>query len=150
MIRRLSDFGRSIEMLDEFERRMNRLFEEFDVARWPEFPVWRTVTWPQANLYDRGKELVLCADVPGLTEKNIQITANQEMVTLTGERDVDVPEGYSVHRQERGRVKFSRTFTMPCRVDAEKTSASVKNGVLTITLAKAPEAQPRQISVKAD
>ena len=53
-----------------------------------------------------------------------------------------------VHRQERTPIKFGRTFTLPCKIDPEKSSAVLKDGVLTVTLAKAPEAQPRQISVK--
>ena len=71
------------------------------------------------------------------------------MLTISGERKVEAPEGYSVHRQERGSVKFSRSFTFPCRIDTEKASATVKDGVLTIKLAKAAEAKPRKITVTA-
>jgi len=149
MLTRWSDLNRSFTFLDEFQRRMNRLFDEFDVGRWPEGYDWRTTTWPPTNIHDNGKELLLLAEVPGLSEKDIQITGNQEMITLSGERKADAPEGYSVHRQERGAVKFSRSFTLPCKVDMERTSAFVKNGVLTVTMAKAAEAQPRQITVKA-
>ena len=87
--------------------------------------------------------------VPGLSEKEIQISGNQEVLTISGERKVDAPEGYSVHRRERGNVRFSRSFTFPCRLDMERASASVKDGVLTIKLAKAAEAKPRQITVTA-
>jgi HSP20 family protein len=54
-----------------------------------------------------------------------------------------------VHRQERPGLRFSRSFTLPTKIDSEKTTAVLKNGVLTLTLPKAPEAQPRQISVIA-
>jgi HSP20 family protein len=135
--------------MDELQRRLNRLFDEFDVGRWPEIPTWRLTTWPMANLYDNGKELVLRAQVPGLSEKDVRVNAHQDVLTISGERKSDAPEGYSVHRQERGQVKFSRSFTCPCKIDLEKVSANVKNGILTVNMPKVPEAQPRQITVKA-
>jgi hypothetical protein len=62
---------------------------------------------------------------------------------------VKAPEGYSAHRQERPAVRFSRSFALPCRVNPEKATAAVKNGILTVTLEKAADAMPRQIAVKA-
>jgi HSP20 family protein len=59
------------------------------------------------------------------------------------------PEGYSVHRQERTASRFSRSFTLPCAVNGDAISASLEHGVLTVTLPKAPESQPRQITVKS-
>lgn len=149
MLTRWSDLDRTLSMMDDLQRRMNRLFQEYDVGRWPTSPRLTTATWPPVNLYDAGDELMITAQVPGLTEKEIQITGNQEVLTISGERVVKVPEGYSVHRQERGNVRFSRSFTFPCKVDMEKASATVKDGVLTVKLAKAAEAKPRQITVKA-
>jgi HSP20 family protein len=92
---------------------------------------------------------VLEADLPGLGEKDVQLTIHQDVLTLSGERKQDVPQGWFVHRQERAPLKFSQSFTLPVKVDPEKSSATMKNGVLTITLAKAAEAQPRAITVKA-
>jgi HSP20 family protein len=68
---------------------------------------------------------------------------------VSGERRVQTPEGYSAHRQERAAINFSRSFALPCRVNADRTSASVKNGILTVTLEKAADAMPRQIAIKA-
>jgi HSP20 family protein len=105
--------------------------------------------FPRVNLFDTGSNIVLKADVPGLSEKEVQVTLNEGGISIAGERNVVAPEGYSAHRQERNHVKFSRSLTLPCKVNPEQTTASVKNGVLTITLAKAAEAQPRQITVRA-
>jgi HSP20 family protein len=79
----------------------------------------------------------------------VKLTLQQDVITLSGERKPDAPEGYYAHRQERAPVKFARSFTLPCRVDPEKAGASLKDGVMTITLAKAADAQPRHISIKA-
>ena len=151
MATRWTEFDTGFSLLDEFQRRMNRLFSELGTGYWPEQSrqPWFGSVWPPTNLYDTGKELLLRAEVPGLSEKDIQITGNQDTITISAERKVEVPEGYSVHRQERPEVKFSRSFNLPGKVDLEKASASVKNGILSINLPKAPEAQPRQITVKA-
>ena len=148
-----SDFDREFAAFDELRRRVERAFQDLDTGRGT---VGERVgfgtqaqAWPRTNLYDKGSELVVQAEVPGMSQKDLQITVTQDVLTLSGERKTEAPEGYSVHRQERGQVKFSRSFALPCKVDVEKTGAAVKNGLLTVTLAKAAEAQPRQITVKA-
>jgi HSP20 family protein len=141
------DNDRTFGALDDFRRRMDRLFEGFD-ARWGVNEAYG-VSWPRAELRDTGSELVLEADVPGLTDKDIQLTVTQDTVGLAGERKADAPEGYQVHRRERGHQRFSRAWALPTRIDAERVEATVKNGVLTVTLPKAADARPRQISVKA-
>jgi len=135
-----NDIDRTFSMMDELRSRMDQLFGDSS-----ERPT--SAAWPRLNLFDTGQALVLKAEVPGLTEKDVQITLNQNIFSLSGERKPDAPEGYSVHRQERAPVRFSRSFPLPCRVDPDKTLASIKNGVLTVTLSKAPEAQPRKITV---
>ena len=104
---------------------------------------------PSVDIYETQNELVLKADVPGMSEKDVQVTLNESGLSISGERKVVPPEGYSAHRQERTSVSFSRSLTLPCKVNPEQTQAQVKNGVLTVTLAKAPEAQPRQIAVQS-
>jgi len=149
MLTRWTDLDRTFAMMDEFQRRVNRMFEDYEGYRRPGMSFARRETWPPLNMYDRGEDLEIHALVPGISEKDLNVTVNQEVVTLSGERRVSIPEGYSVHRQERGNVRFSRSFTLPCKCDLEKVSATVKNGVLTLKMAKAPEAQPRQITVTA-
>jgi len=144
-----SDFDRTFSLMNELQRRMNQVFSDFETPRGPTYGSMPRGSWPPVNLYDNGEELLLRALVPGISEKDLKITANQDVVTITGERTTRAPEGYSVHRQERGNVRFSRSFTFPCKCDLEKVTASVKDGVLTMRLAKVPEAKPRQITVSA-
>jgi HSP20 family protein len=152
MFSRFGDAGRDFALLDEFRRRMDRVWEDID-SSWPASPsnarTHSSSAWPRVNLYDGGANLVLKADVPGLSEKDVHVTLNESGVSISGERKLASPEGYSAHRQERASFSFSRSITLPCKVNPEQTQASVKNGVLTVTLAKAPEAQPRQIAVQA-
>ncbi len=141
----LRDVERTLAEFDGLRREMNRLFEGQEGQRRAFGGL--TAAWPRVGLYDQGAALVLVAELPGIAKENIDISLDQGVLTLKGERRPDAPEGYSVHRQERGHLKFARSFTLPCLVDAEKTTANLKNGVLTLTLPKAPEAQPRQITV---
>jgi len=152
MFSRFGDASRDFALFDEFRRRMDRVWDDMDPS-WSASPsnagTHASSAWPRVNLYDAGSNLVLKADVPGLSEKDVQVTLTESGVSLAGERKVAPPPGYSAHRQERTHFSFSRSLTLPCKVNPEQTQASVKNGVLTVTLAKAPEAQPRQIAVQA-
>jgi len=99
------------------------------------------------GLYDQGSQLVVRAELPGVSEGDVQLTVDHGVLSLKGTRKTALPEGYSVHRQERADYQFARSFSLPCKVDVEKTTASMKNGLLTVTLPKAAEEQPRQITV---
>ncbi len=145
MLTRWNDFDRSLAMMDEFRRRMNTLFNDYDRGGLPP----GRATWPKVNLYDGDSQVVLEAELPGVTRDDIDITVTQDVLAISGRRSVDVPEGYSVHRRERGAVQFARSFSLPGKVDPEKVGAELTDGVLTITLEKAPEAQPKKITLKA-
>lgn len=158
MLTRWSDFGfgdlgRGFDTFDNLRRRMDRLFEEWD--RGVETGILggdgarqRLVTWPAANLFDDGDAFVVQAMVPGVDRKDIDINVNQDSLTLSGERKAEAPEGYAVHRRERGGLRFSRSFTVPSKLDPNQAEATLKNGILTVRLGKAPEAKPRKIDVK--
>jgi len=136
-----ADFGRAQPPHAQLRRELERLFGDYERASAPA---------PAAvGFEDDGSNFVLRADVPGLAESDIQISVAGNTVTLKGERKLEVPEGHSVHRRERSAVRFAKSFELPSRVDADKVTATLKHGVLTLTLPKAAEAQPRHISVKA-
>jgi HSP20 family protein len=145
-----SDFDEMFSAMNQLRTYMDRVFDDTLGSRFSEGRLMPfTGTWPRANLIDAGSNLVLTAEVPGLSDKDIKLILNQEVLTVSGERRVQTPEGYSAHRQERAAINFSRSFALPCRVNADRTSASVKNGILTVTLEKAADAMPRQIAIKA-
>lgn len=148
MLRQLGEFERSFSMLDELRRRMDRMWQDWDSDGYGQSTELSSAdAWPRVNVFDTGAALVIKADVPGVNEKDLQISMNQGVVTIGGERKTDAPEGYVVHRRERGAVRFSRAFNLPVPVDADKTTATMQDGVLTLTLPKSPEAQPRKIGI---
>lgn len=150
MLTRWNEFDQTFSMLEDLQRRMNRVFYDYDspsALRLADDVYSRGL--PRMNVYDTGSTLLVRVEVPGMSDKDVKLTLNQDVLTLGGERASDVPKGYSVHRQERAAIQFSRSVSLPCSVDPEKTMAVVKDGVLTVTLGKSPEAQPRQITVRA-
>ncbi len=137
MLRRYTDFDRPLDVFAELRRQMDQVWEDFDAS-----------ASPRLSLSDAGESLLVEADVPGITEKEIDLTLGDGVLVVTAERKLHDPEGYAPRRNERAAFRFSRSVTLPCRVDPEKTTASVKDGVLSIRLMKAEEARPRQIRVK--
>lgn len=137
-----ADFGRGRNSHRDLRRELERLFGELESG------AGQAVTSP-VSFEDLGESFVFRADVPGLSEADLQINVSGKTLTLRGERKIDVPEGYSAHRRERSPYRFDKSYELPARVDADKANATLKHGVLTLTLPKAAEAQPRQIAVKA-
>jgi HSP20 family protein len=129
---------------DELRRELDRAGFDYDGGG---FGLGREV-WPAASVSDRGNAWELKAEVPGLSEKEIELTVNADGVTLKAERKLETPARHTVHRRERAAFRLARTFSLPTKIDPSKVEAQLKNGVLSVTLAKAPEAQPRQIAVK--
>jgi len=150
MLTRFNDLSRTLAALEEFRRHINRAFEETDYPRWSQQTnMLSGRSWPTLNLYDEGQKLVLDAEVPGLSEQDLQLSLNQNVLSISGERKVEAPKGYAIHRQERGAINFARSISLPCKVDTDKVTAHVKDGLLTVTMEKSKEAQPRQITIKA-
>lgn len=148
MLTRWSDFDRTFAALDEFRRRMDHVFDR-GRGGMPDTGLTASGGWPYLELRDDGNALQLTAEIPGLGAEDVTLTLSQDVLTIAGERKLEVPEGYKLRRQERGSFKFSRSFSLPCPVDPERTIAMAKDGVLNITLEKAAEAKPRQITVKS-
>lgn len=139
------DMNDPLRAFDSVRRRMDQVLREYD-----ETAVGRArASYPRASLRDTKEGFVLTAEVPGLAETDFNITATMDSITLSGERKTPAPEGYAVHRQERGALRFARSFGLPAKIDVEKITAGLKHGVLTVHMPKHPESQPRAITVKA-
>lgn len=129
----------------DLQREMGRLFETFEP-----FALRLVRPYPAINLYDAGDRYVLTAPLPGMNPEDLDLSITGETLTLKGDRRR--PEGVadeSYRRQERPFGRWSRTVTLPDRVDGGQVSATFAQGVLTVTLPKAEGARPRQIAVTA-
>jgi HSP20 family protein len=104
---------------------------------------------PPVDIYEtEGHDVVIKAELPDMTREDIDVTVDQQTLTIKGTRNApaDVPEE-RYRRVERRYGTFSRSFTLPNTVDSTKVSADYKNGVLTVKLPFKAEARPRTITV---
>jgi HSP20 family protein len=118
-------------------RQMNRVFDDF----WRDFdaPLARGgwTTWPHVDVSETEKEVTVTAELPGLTEKDVDLSLKDGMLTLKGEKKIETKDKvYS----EIWRGSFERTLDVG-EVDPDRVHASFKDGVLTVALEKRPEAQ---------
>lgn len=103
---------------------------------------------PPVDVYEDEQSLILKLEVPGVNEGDINVSVENDTLTVQGERKFEKEEKEeNFHRIERRYGSFVRTFKLPNTVDAEKVEASYDKGILKITLAKRAEAKPRQIKV---
>jgi len=114
-----------------------------------ETPERTPVYVPEVDISENEKEFTVIADMPGVDENSVDIDLDRNVLTLRARFTLEAPEGYNLTWQEYTSGNYERSFTLGNTVDREKIEASVKNGVLSMTLPKAAEAQPKRISVKA-
>ena len=105
---------------------------------------------PALDLYQNNDNIVAVVELPGMRKEDIEISLHEGALTIAGERKSESSNGEKAERTERYIGKFRRSITLPTRVDANKVSATYRDGILTVTLPKAEEAKPKQIQVKAD
>jgi HSP20 family protein len=135
--------------LQAMQDRVNRVFGDY--IRGVDDDVMRRGAWvPPVDIFDDGNhQLVIKAELPDVNKDDIEITVDNNALTLKGEKRPDqAVREERCHRVERVYGTFSRTFSLPPTVDGTKVSADYKNGVLTITLPMREEAKPRQIQVQ--
>jgi HSP20 family protein len=102
---------------------------------------------PPCDIYETDAEIVVCAELPGLRREDIHVTVERNILTLAGERHFDGENTRDYHRAERSSGEFMRSFALPNTVDPNRIRAEFNNGLLTVSLPKREEAQPKQIEV---
>jgi HSP20 family protein len=149
-------FGGFRKQMESLHREMGRMFDEF--ANEPDhgsfFPKeWaRKVVIPEIDETEDDKAFHISVELPGMDEKDVDITLSGRMLTIRGEKKADQKEeGKDYYRRERTYGSFRRTLELPGDVDESKIEASFKKGVLAIELPRTEEAQNKikHIAVKA-
>ena len=131
--------------LARVQEEMNRAFGDERLLRAGESVGWT----PSCDIYEDGEEIVVRAELAGVDPKDVEIRFENGVLTLKGERNMEMEEKReNYHRVELSYGTFTRGFSLPASIDAEKIRAESRNGVLTIVLPKKAEAKPRAIQVK--
>jgi HSP20 family protein len=136
----------SYQGLSDLQEQVTRLFQS-NFPRRSDNPA--LTTWaPAVDIYETENELVVKADLPAVTEKDLDVRVENNMLTIRGERKFENKvEQEDYLRVERSYGTFSRSFSLPNTVNSEAIKADYKNGVLTITLPKRAESKPKQVKV---
>jgi HSP20 family protein len=106
---------------------------------------------PAADVVEKDNVYLITMEVPGLSKDDVRIALEKDILTISGEKKLEQVEGDKerYHIRERKYGAFERKFRIPNDVDVNKINAEFTNGVLTMTLEKAEEKQPREIAIKA-
>src|SRR5581483_8040697 len=138
-----------VRELGTIQNEMNRLFNTFfDTPAATGAPTAARRWIPAMDLVETEDDFVLRADLPGLSENDVNIELEDNVLTLTGERKAEHEErkeGY--YRVERASGSFSRSLTLPEGVDADAVQASFDSGVLEVRIPKPEERKPRKVSI---
>lgn len=142
-ITRYNPFSEAVSLREA----MDRLFEDSFISP-RQSNVWngRGVA---ANLYETTEGFTLQIPTPGVKSEDVEITVQQETISLKWETKVQVPEGATVHWNGFRSGQFQQSFSLPSPINAERVEAHYTNGVLTLHLPKAEHAKARTIKVNA-
>ena len=117
----------------------------------PVAPRARRTFMPRADIYETPEAVIVFAEMPGVDDKSVDITIEKNVLTLSGRVEPDpLPEGVRLAYEEYEVGDYRRSFTLTDRLDREHIQATLKQGVLKVTLPKFAPAQPQKISVKTE
>jgi HSP20 family protein len=142
---------RPLRELEEMERHLEDVFgRPFLSAAWRRIPMEEMGWAPAIEVFEKEDKFVVKAELPGMKEEDIDVSVVGDTLTLKGEKKAETEvkeEDY--YCCERSYGSFSRSIALPSNVDTKKIEASFEDGVLEISLPKAPEVKPKKISVSA-
>jgi HSP20 family protein len=136
--------------VNRLQRQLDQAFNKTPAT--PENATAQTVAWvPRVDVYEEAERFVVLADVPGVEAKDINITAENGVLTIRGERRLEkkASDKSGYERIERTSGSFLRRFTLPETANTDTITAKQTNGVLEVSIPKHPQVQPRRISVEA-
>jgi len=136
--------------ITDLKQEMDRLFDRAFEPRWDEFLA--TGDWaPSLDLSETKDALVLKMEIPGMDAKDIQVSFQENLLTVKGERKQEKEEKDERHHVvERSYGAFTRSMRLPVGVDSSKVNATFKSGVLSVTMPKTPAAKGTSIPVKSE
>jgi HSP20 family protein len=146
-----------LTVMKRFGEEVERLFGDFGIGRGWSNSIGRTfdqdVWTPQVEMFERGGELVVRADLPGLTKDEVNVEVGDGGITIEGERRSEKEEkGEGFYHSERHYGKFYRRLPLPEGVDVQDANATFRDGVLEITMEapKRKDSKPRRLSISDD
>jgi HSP20 family protein len=138
----------AMNMFGALQREIDRLFDDFARGGFPSLATAGPAV--RMDLADTKEGIELTAELPGLQEKDVQVTLSDNLLTVSGEKQAEKEEKEkNYHFVERSYGAFSRSIELPADVQADRITATISNGVLKVTIPRAAKAEPKKIEVKA-
>lgn len=136
---------------DLFRGRMDRLFNQMLSGPWAPVLTEEVANrgfLPAVDIRETPEQLTLVAELPGLDKNDVQITIENQVLTISGERNFQKEtKDETCHRIERSYGSFTRSFTLPTQLKTDKVEAKFDKGVLTVVVPKAEETKPRKVTI---
>lgn len=137
-----------------FRDEVDRIFDEFARGFWGEEFERRSDGFsPRVDVVESDREVRITAELPGMDERDIEVSINRDLLTIKGEKKEEKEEsGRNYYRAERLFGSFSRTIPLPAEVDVDKAKAEFRKGLLVVTVPKTPEAitETKRIPIKTE
>jgi HSP20 family protein len=134
--------------LRSLQEEVNRLFSTNLTRAFDDEGIGRGAWAPSVDIYENKDQIVLEAELPGMKQEDFDLSIENNVITLRGERKFEKTEDTdNYHRVERSYGSFTRSFTLPQTVSAEGATAEYNNGVLRVALPKKEETKARRIQV---
>ena len=136
-----------LDSLTHIQREMSDLLDFLSST--PPKGTYINTEFPPIIVSTSGDNVIVRAEIPGIKVNDLDVQVVNDVLTIKGERKTSIEVSKMTYlRRERPYGTFARAIVLPERVDAEKVTASYKNGVLVVTLPKAPESKPKQVIIK--
>src|SRR5919112_4127493 len=137
--------------LRSLQDEVNRLFSTNLSRAFGDEGIARGAWIPNVDIYENKDQIVLEAELPGMSREDFDLSIENNVITLRGERRFEKKEeSDNYHRVERSYGSFTRSFTLPQTVSSENATAEYKNGVLRVALQKREEVKARRIEIKGE
>jgi HSP20 family protein len=104
-------------------------------------------TYPPLNVFRKGDDYVVLAEVPGIGKSDLDIQIKDNTIRISGTKSVEYPQSASLHRRERLEGRFDRAVTLPVRIDPDKVKAECHDGILALYLPRAEQDKPKSIKI---
>ena len=134
---------------DPFDTLFNlqRALEARTASDWLQQQTASQGPFPPINVFQQGDDILAIIELPGLDKSQLQIQAKENTIRICGKKDIDFPEGVSVHRRERVFGEFDRTLSLPVQLDPDGIKAEYRDGILALFLPRAERDKPRSIRI---
>jgi len=136
-------FSDPFDALSEFQRALD-LFRTSD---WLGSGASSSGTYPPLNVFRKGDDLVVLAEVPGISKSDINVQIKGNTLRISGSKTVEYAEKAALHRRERLAGGFDRAISVPVEIDADHVKAECRNGILALYLPRAERDKPRSIAI---